>query len=212
MPLFSVAYFQENIYQKIINTMNTIKKAVTNYPVLDLIKNRWSPRSFSEKTISAEDMNVILEAASWAFSAMNEQPWRYMVAHRDTPLFNTFFDSLYTGNQPWNIQAAALVLSIQKTTYSSNGYLNSSALHDIGAANILLTLQANSMGIYTHLMGGFDKGKLNGLLALQKDALPVVMIALGYPDEAEKLEEPFKGRETAPRVRKGLSEIILQPA
>ena len=140
---------------------------------------------------------------------MNEQPWRYVVAHRGTALFNAFFASLYPGNQPWNKKAAALVLSIQKTTYSGSGKINGGALHDIGAANILLTLQANSMGIYTHVMGGFDKEILTSLLQLNEDAEPVVMIALGYPDKAEKLEEPFKSRETSPRSRKALSEIIL---
>lgn len=189
--------------------MSDIKKAVTNYPVLDIIKNRWSPRSFSEQVIGNDELNTIIEAATWSFSAMNEQPWRYMIAHRGTPLFELFHSALFPGNQPWNKQAGALVLSIQKTSYSQSGKPNVSALHDIGAANILLTLQANSMGIYTHLMDGFDKDKINTLLQLEKDAVPAVMIALGYPDEAEKLEEPFKSREILPRSRKGLHEIIL---
>ncbi|MEO5893145.1 MAG: nitroreductase family protein [Ferruginibacter sp.] len=189
--------------------MNDIKKAVTNYPVLDIIKNRWSPRSFSDKAIVKDDLNTILEAASWAFSAMNEQPWRYLVAQRGSALFNIFLESLYPGNLPWNRQAAALILSVQKTVYSGSGKTNESALHDIGAANILLTLQANSMGIYTHIIGGFNKEQLTILLQLDKNSEPVVLIALGYPDDAEKLEEPFKSRETSPRSRKALSEIIL---
>jgi nitroreductase len=189
--------------------MNTVKKAKTNYPVLDIIKNRWSPRSFSEKAIPADDMNTILEAATWAFSSMNEQPWRYIVAHRGTPLFDIFLNSLYAGNQPWNKQAAALVLSVQKTKYSENGKINRVALHDIGAANILLTLQANSLGIYSHVMGGFDKEKLSSLLENEQDTEPVVLIALGYPDDAEKLDEPFRSREIMARSRKNLDEIIL---
>lgn len=190
--------------------MNNIKTAVTNYPVLDIIKNRWSPRSFSGKAIAENDLNTILEAATWAFSAMNEQPWRYLVAQRGTPLFDKFIDALYPGNQPWNKQAAALVLSVQKTTYSANGTINGSALHDVGAANILLTLQANSMGIYTHVMGGFDKEKVSSLLQLNDENEPVVLIALGYPDIAEKLEEPFKSREKSPRTRKAVDEILLE--
>lgn len=190
--------------------MNDIKKAVTRYPVLDLIKNRWSPRSFSDKEITTDALRTILEAATWSFSAMNEQPWRYLVAHRGTPLFEVFLDALLPGNKPWNKNAAALVLSVQKTTYSQTGQPNSSALHDIGAANILLTLQANSMGIYTHVMAGFDKEKLTASIQLGKDSAPVVMIALGYPDTADKLDEPFKSREEAPRSRKGLDEIILE--
>jgi nitroreductase len=189
--------------------MNTIKRAVTQYPVLDIIKDRWSPRSFSEKEISAEDINTILEAGTWAFSAINEQPWRYIIARRGTDLFNSFFDLLFPGNQPWNKNAAALAISISKKTFADNDKTNSSALHDVGAANMLLTLQANSMGIYTHVMGGFDKEKAVRLLHLSEDLEPVVMIALGYPDNADKLEEPFKTREITPRTRKSLEEIIL---
>jgi nitroreductase len=184
------------------------KSALTKYPVLDIIKNRWSPRSFSAKAIAPADLNSIMEAGTWAFSAINEQPWRYIIAHHGTALFNSFFDLLFAGNQPWNKNAAALVISISKKTFA-NDKINVSALHDVGAANMLLTLQANSMGIYTHVMGGFDKEKATALLNLSNDLEPVVMIALGYPDKADNLDEPFRTRETAPRTRKPLDEIIL---
>jgi nitroreductase len=190
--------------------MKHTKYATTRYPVMDIIKSRWSPRSFSGKEISETDINTILEAASWSFSAINEQPWRYIVAHKGTPLFDTFFNALFPGNQPWNKRASALVLSLQKTTFSSNGNANGIALHDVGAANMLLTIQANSLGVYTHLMGGFDKEKATAGLQIPADTEAVVMIALGYPDDAEKLETPFKERETAPRSRKQLSEIVLE--
>ncbi len=191
--------------------MNDVKKAKTKYPVLDIIKNRWSPRSFSGKEISTDDLNTIVEAATWSFSAMNEQPWRYVVAQKGTPLFNSFLDILYPGNKPWNMKAGAFILSIKKAKYTANDKPNINALHDIGAANILLTLQANSMGIYTHVMEGFSKEDAKTLLGLDDDLEPVVMIALGYPDNAEKLEEPFKTRELTPRSRKGLNEILLNP-
>jgi nitroreductase len=191
--------------------MNDLKKAKTKYPVLDIIKNRWSPRSFSDKKISAEELHTIIEAASWSFSAMNEQPWRYVVAKKGTPLFDSFLELLYSGNKVWNKNAAAFVLSIKKIKYTANDQPNVNALHDIGAANILLTLQANSMGIYTHIMEGFSKEKVKSFLKLDDDLEPVVMIALGYPDKPEKLEEPFKTRELTPRSRKGLNEILLDP-
>jgi nitroreductase len=191
--------------------MNDIKRATTKYPVLDIIKNRWSPRSFYDKTISEEDINTIIEAATWSFSAMNEQPWRYVVAHKGTVLFNAFLELLYPGNKPWNTQAAVLVLSLRKTTYAGTGKINAIALHDVGAANILLSLQANSMGIYTHVIEGYSKEAAKELLALDESLEPVVMIALGYPGAAEKLEEPFKARELLPRSRKDLTEIVLNP-
>jgi nitroreductase len=190
--------------------MKHIKTAVTSYPVADNIKNRWSPRSFSGEPISTDKLNTILEAATWSFSAINEQPWRYLAAQKGTPLFDQLFDALAAGNKPWNKQASAFVVSLAKTTFADGITPNASAQHDVGAANMLLTLQANSMNIYTHLMGGFDREKVSALLHLEADIVPVVIIALGYADEAEKLEEPFKTRELTPRIRKPLSEIIRQ--
>ena len=118
--------------------------------------------------------------------------------------YKTVICNSYKHNLKWS-------LSIKKIKYTANDEPNVNALHDIGAANILLTLQANSMGIYTHIMEGFSKEKAKSLLKLDNDLEPVVMIALGYPDKAEKLEEPFKTRELAPRSRKGLNEILLDP-
>lgn len=189
--------------------MNQVKRAITKYPVIDIIKNRWSPRSFSPKIINEESMQTILEAATWSFSSMNEQPWRFVVAHKGTDLFNSFHDTLFPGNQPWNKNAAAFILSLKKKNVGNTDKPNSIALHDVGAANMLLTLQANSMGIYTHLMGGFAKDKAAEILKLDETLEPVVLIALGYPDDAEKLDEPFKSREIEPRKRIAVDELIL---
>ncbi|MDN3656144.1 nitroreductase family protein [Ferruginibacter paludis] len=191
--------------------MHTIKKAITKYPVLDIIKKRWSPRSFSDKAISETDVKTIIEAASWSFSALNEQPWRYVAAFRGTSLFDSFFDLLNAGNKNWNNNTSVLVLSVLSNIYSNDGTVNTYAMHDTGAANMLLTLQANSMGIYTHLMEGFSKEHAQKLLNQGDEIKPVVMIALGYPDVAEKLDEPFKTRELSPRSRKDINEILLEP-
>lgn len=190
--------------------MSTIKKAQTQNPVLDIIKDRWSARSFSDKLITPEVMDTLLEAASWSFSGNNEQPWRYAVAYRGTPLFDQFFNLLSVGNQPWCKDAAALVLSLGKK-HNANGNPNVAMMHDIGSANMLLTLQANSHGIYTHVLGGYDVAKANELFNLEsQDLAPVYMIALGYLDEADKLIEPFKTREVTPRSRKSLEEIKVK--
>jgi nitroreductase len=189
--------------------MNTIKKAQTQNPVLEIIRDRWSARSFSEKEISPETINTLIEAASWAFSGNNEQPWRYAVAYKGTPLFEKFFSLLSTGNQLWCQNAGALVLSLGKKTFSANGSLNTAMMHDVGAANMLLTLQANSHGIYTHVLGGYDAAKTADLFDLGDDLVPVYMIALGYLADPEKLEEPFRTREITPRSRKDLNEILV---
>ena len=136
----------------------SVKIPSTQYPVIDLIKNRWSARSFSDKPISENDLLTILEAGSWAFSANNAQPWEFIYAHKaDTEAFHKLHDCLMAGNLPWTKNAAVLmaVLAHKKL---DNGHENRAAKHDVGAANTTLMLQATSMGIYGHVMGGFDHG------------------------------------------------------
>ncbi|MBL7899105.1 MAG: nitroreductase family protein [Crocinitomicaceae bacterium] len=189
--------------------MSSIKIAHTKYPVLDIIRNRWSARSFSNQEITPETMETLIEAASWAFSANNEQPWRYAVAYKNTPEFEKLFSLLMGGNQPWCKNAAALVLSLGKKNYTSNNQPNSAMMHDVGSANMLLTLQANSMGIYTHVLGGYHADKVGDVFNLPEELTPVYVIALGYLDDHEKLDEPFRTREITPRSRKPLTEIIV---
>lgn len=185
-----------------------IKEAKTIYPVHELIKKRWSARSFSDKEINQEILNTIFEAASWAFSAMNYQPWRYIFVHKsDKENFDKFVDCLAEGNKPWAKNASVLIFSLAKKNYD-NGEKNISALHDVGAANANLILQATSMNIYGHLIGGYSRTKAIELFDIDTDEFePVVFIALGYLDSPEKLDEPYKSREVTPRERKKISEF-----
>jgi nitroreductase len=189
-----------------------IKTAQTQYPVIDLIKNRWSPRSFMQEEIDQKDVNTLLEAASWAPSAMNEQPWEYIYAHRGTAGFETLKNCLLPGNSPWAKDAAVLLVSMARTMYTANQKINASALHDVGMANAQLLLQAQAMNIYGHMMGGFDQEKLRSALSLQEHQQAICVIALGYLDIPEKLEEPFKTRELQARQRKSLQEIAKELA
>ena len=181
--------------------MSELKKATTTKPVLDLIKNRWSARSFSDKKITDDEMHTIIEAGSWAFSAMNEQPWRFIYALKGTALFEKLFALLMAGNQPWCKNAGALMLVVGKKTYTASGHENYSMTHDIGAANMLMTLQGNSMGIFSHVLGGYHANQAATIFDLEDDLVPVVMMAFGHLDEAEKLEEPVRTRELTPRSR-----------
>lgn len=190
--------------------MSHIKIPTTKGPVIDAITHRWSPRSFAEREISRADIDTILEAGSWAFSSSNEQPWRYIVAHRGTPLFEQLWGLLMPGNQPWTKQAAVLMLSMVQTTMAANGNPNPYAQHDLGAANFALMLQANAMDIYGHVMAGYDKARAITELALPANIEPIAMIALGYVDVPEKLIEPFLTREKTPRTRKPVEEIVLK--
>lgn len=186
-----------------------IKIADTRLPVIDLIKDRWSARAFSEQTISEEQMHTLLEAASWAPSSMNEQPWRYRYAMRGTHLFDQFWNCLLPGNQPWAKEAAVLLLSSAKKNFERNGSANRHALHDTGMANAFLMLQATDMKIYGHIMGGYDPAKLQELVSFSDDEEAVCLIALGFLGSPEQLEEPFRSRELTPRSRKELDEFML---
>lgn len=187
--------------------MNTIKTADTRFPVIDLIKKRWSPRSFSEKTLAENDLLTILEAGSWAPSANNTQPWRHVYAFRGMEGFERIWSALAPGNQPWTKQAAALVVSIGIKELPDSQQKNTYYLHDAGMFHSFMLLQAQSMDIYGHLMAGFDKHKLALLLDLPVTEEVVSVIALGYTDVAEKLQEPYKTREISPRSRKSLAEF-----
>jgi nitroreductase len=189
--------------------MNEVKIAVTRYPVIELIKKRWSARSFSAKEIAKNDLMTILEAGSWAFSSMNAQPWRVLVARRGEEDFQRILDCLLPGNTPWAQHAAAFIVSICRTTLERDGSLNAAAEHDLGAFNATLVLQARSMDIFCHPMGGINPKKLKEEFNLGDEFKPLVVIAVGYQDEPGKLEEPFLTREITPRARKAPEEFIL---
>ena len=185
------------------------KIATTKYPVNSIIKERWSARAFSEKNISDDLLNQFVEAASWAASSMNEQPWLYYVAHRGTPAFDQMAELLMSGNRVWAKDAAVLLLSLAKKTFS-NGNSNRHYMHDVGAANQNLMLEATANGVLGHLMGGFDVVKTKEVFELSDDLDPIVFIALGYPGSAEQLPAPFNEREVAARSRKELGDILVR--
>jgi nitroreductase len=183
------------------------KIATTHNPVIDLIKDRWSARSFSDKEITQKELDTILEAGSWAFSSNNAQPWHFVYAFKKDASFQKLVNCLMPGNQPWAKNAAVLMVVLADKK-NPNGSENRIARHDVGAANATLMLQALTMGIYGHVMGGFDPGKTIETLGIDPEVKePVVFLALGHLDSAEKLEEPFKTRELSQRTRKGLNEI-----
>lgn len=186
------------------------KIPTTHGPVMEALKNRWSPRSFSEQPISPEDMDTMIEAATWAFSSANEQPWRYAIAHSGSPLFDQFFQFLLPGNQLWCKNAAVLLVCMVETLSMRDGKPNFWAQHDLGAANFALMLQANALGVYGHVLGGFDRERAKRELELPTTVEPIAMMALGYLDVPEKLQEPFLTRELTPRTRKAVAEVVLR--
>jgi nitroreductase len=171
-----------------------------------LIANRRSPRAFTEQLITPEDLQKIFEAGSWAFSAFNAQPWRYQYAFRGTEGFNKILSGLMPQNQAWAKNASVLIVCLIENEI--NDQPNRWAQHDLGAANATMVLQALEMGIYGHLMAGFDVNTIvNALTIDTAKQTPIVCMALGYLGSPDQLEEPLRTRETAPRSRKAVSDF-----
>ncbi len=184
------------------------KPAITTLDIHPVIKNRWSPRSFSDKAVSSEQLQRILEAARWAPSSFNEQPWRFIVGIKGDETYNKLYDSLVEFNQIWAGNAPVLVLAIGKKT-SAKGEENSVYQYDVGQSMAYITLQAETEGLKSHQMGGFSKTKARNVFNIPEDFEPMVMSAIGYQDEPEKLKPNFASMEKQPRVRKALSELVF---
>jgi len=184
-----------------------IKTAQTEFPVLDIIKKRWSPRAFSDRPVSEADMRTILEAGSWAASSGNEQPWKYIYAMKGTPGFETLWSCLDKGNQSWNRHAAVLMAAIARKKFTRNGKDNAHAAHDLGMSNAQMFLQGVSMNIYPHPMAGFFPDKVKEVLHLPEEEQPVCMIGWGYLGDPAMLDEKNRQSEIQPRTRKHFSEF-----
>lgn len=186
-----------------------IKTPKTENAVHPLLLKRWSARSFSSKPLSKKDLNTLFEAASWAPSSMNEQPWEFWyVTRSESEKFDLFLNCLMEGNKSWAKNAHTLILNLAHKNFKKTGQYNRHYLYDCGAANTNLLLQAAELDIYGHLMGGFHMEKTIQDLSIPEGLEPVCFIALGYLDAPEKLEEPFLTRELTARTRKGLGEFV----
>lgn len=186
------------------------KLATVGTPVLDVIRRRWSPRTFSDRAVSESDLLACLEAAQWAASTYNEQEWRYLVARRTRrKQFDKALGCLVEMNQRWAKSAAVLIFSIGRTTFARNGKPNPVWQHDVGLASGQLVLQATALGLHAHQMSGIDAAAIRAAYKVPAEFEPVAAIALGYLGRAEDLPAEFREAETAPRVRRPLSETAF---
>jgi nitroreductase len=177
-----------------------LKSNTIEHPVFAEIRERKSRRAYLPTPVSGETIKSLFEAARWAPSSSNEQPWAYLYATKDQPeLWEKIFDSLMEGNKLWTREAPLLVVSMVRKNFLKNDKPNGSARFDLGAANAFLSLQATHLGLNVHQMGGFEKDKIIGNLNIPDTHEPVVVLAIGYPGTPEQLAEPFKTRETALR-------------
>jgi len=176
------------------------------------IESRRSPRAISEKEVTRGMIELLFEAARWAPSAMNEQPWKYFWVRRHN--WKKFEEvlNLLTGTNPiWAKNAQAIIVSVARKNYQYNDKLNRSALHDTGAANISIALQAAEMGLQVRQMGGYDREKAANYFQLDTEKFELAtFIAVGFPGELEQLPEELKTRELQPRVRKEINEFTTE--
>jgi len=186
------------------------KIAQTKFPISGIISKRWSPRAFSKTLITKEEMLTLLEAASWAPSASNEQPWHFYYGLKNTNGFNLILEGLVEGNKVWANDAAALIVCCSRKISEKSGKENKWANHDLGLANATLIYQATEMNIFCHPMAGFTKETLQLNLKINDVFEPIAVIALGYIGNADDLEEPLKSRENSERSRKPLTEITTE--
>lgn len=188
--------------------MKTVNTRTTNYPVNDLFLKRYSPRAMSGESISKEQLMTLFEAARWAPSAMNAQPWRYLYAVRDTADFDLFLSFLKESNQIWCKNAAALVIGLSKNNMD-DGTPNGTHSLDAGSAWENLALQGSDMGLVVHGMAGYNIKPLRETLAIKDEYSVELMIAIGKPGKIEDLPEKLQPREN-PSQRKSLDELVFE--
>ena len=185
------------------------KRANTDFPIHELIAKRWSARAFSTRPVERSKLLSILEAARWAPSSRNEQPWRYIVFTNDNPEMLKKAQSVLKEINDYAKRAPILICAITKKTYSDNGNSNRLYFHDLGAANENMFLEAFNQGLIMHEMGGFDLQKARELFNVPADYEVGIMIAIGYQDGYHVLPERLKEKAFTPRPRKPLSEIVF---
>lgn len=192
------------------NEVHALKKAPPVEGVLPAIHGRWSARSFAERAVSPEALRGVFEAARWAASSNNEQPWRFVMGRRGSLTWQKLYEALAGFNSSWAQKAPVLILGVAHTRFSRNGAQNAFALFDLGAATANLTLQAAELGLTTRQMAGYDREALRHALEISADYELGTVIALGYQGEPEALGDPMLiQRETESRTRKPLGEIVF---
>jgi nitroreductase len=186
------------------------QKGSSDYPIHPLLAERRSLRAFSPRTVEPEILGSLLEAARWAPSCANEQPWGFIVAVKDdSPNFDRLLSCLIEFNLEWAQHAPVLVLSIARMIFQSTGKPNRYAFHDVGQAIASLTVQATSSGLVVHQMAGFDVEKARREFSIPQDHEPVAVAAIGYSGNPAELPEKLRQKELAPRHRKPLVDFVF---
>jgi len=189
--------------------VNKLKRAPAIEGLLPLFLERWSPRSFADREVSRADLKRVFEAARWAPSSGNAQPWRFIVGTQGTETHAKLTSVLASFNKEWASKAPVLILGTTNAV-NARGAANAYAMYDLGAAAVSITLAAEALGLATHQMAGFDHDAARREFGIPEAYAIGSVMALGYQDEPAALSnEELISRETAPRTRKPLSEMVF---
>jgi nitroreductase len=193
--------------------MSDLKLARPDHPVHDFIKQRWSPYGFAERTVSDDDLRSVLEAARWAASSYNEQPWRYIMARReDSASFERVLSCLIDANQVWARNAPVLLLGVYATHFERNGKPNKAAQHDLGLAAANLTFEATARGLVVHQMIGIVPDRAREVFGIPEGFAPHTALAIGYAGTPGDAPEAVRARDEAPRSRRPLRDTVFGDA
>jgi len=186
------------------------KPAVTDYAIHELLSRRWSPRAFGSKSVDQATLASLLEAARWAPSCFNEQPWAFIVGTSESPADHAkVLQCMIEFNQSWAKAAPVVMLTVAHNLFEKNGKANRHAFHDVGLAMGNLTVQATSMGLEVHQMGGIVPEKAKELFAIPEGWEAVTGVAIGYPGDPATLSDQLRERELEPRTRKPQSAFVF---
>lgn len=185
------------------------KEADTAYPIHDLLQKRWSPRAFSDEPVDPELLKQLFEAARWAPSSYNEQPWHFIVARQeDEEAFEKLSQVMNEFNRGWATEAPVIALGLAKQSFDIDGRPNPHVEHDLGQAIAHLTFEATRHDLYVHQMAGILPDKAKDLYNIEEDYEPKTMFAIGYKGEPELLDDDLQEQEEGTRSRKSLDEIV----
>ncbi len=190
-------------------------EAPADYPIHDILRHRWSPYAFDpRRSVDLADLHALFEAARWAMSSYNAQPWRYIVGVRDRnpALWEKVYSVLVEGNQPWAKNAPVLALGLVEHRFEKNGKENKAATHDLGAASACLTFEAVSRGLHVHQMIGIEPDKARDVFGISGSLEPLTALAIGYAGKPGDVDDRYAQRDEGPRERKPLGDIVISGA
>ena len=185
------------------------KPAANDFPILDQLRSRWSPRAFSSRPVPPESLRSLMEAARWAPSCFNAQPWRFILAtQKQKEDFTAALSCLNGWNRGWAATAPLLLIAVARLNFD-DGSANRHALYDTGQAMAQLIVQASALGLFAHQMAGILTERIKQTYRLPEDYEAVCLAAIGYYGDTDSLENSVRKKELERRERKPLSEIVF---